>query len=160
MSSKTGESARDEFIAEVQSRPIGPSAADGELREKPNKRYLTEMVFPKSASTSGEAGDEEDFGDDLSEDDEEMEVETPMDMLFQKLLAPAGITFALANDVRSIRIGVSGARYEHVTEVIVVKEAAGNSAQESKPSRRQPMVWKRMMAIPGTPTGKPERNER
>lgn len=148
MNSNTGEAARDEFIAEVRSRLIGPSAAAEELREKPNKRYLTGMVFPKGASTSGAVADERDLAEDMSGDDEEPEIESPMDMLFQKLPASVGITFALADDERSIRVEVGAARYERIAaEVIAETNASAASTPGSKTSRRQPMVWKRIAIV-------------
>lgn len=150
MSKRTGESARNEFVAEVRSRLIGPSTADEELREKPSKRYLTGMVFPKGASTAGAVRDEEELGDDISDDDEDPEIESPMDMLFQKLPASVGITFAIAPDEQSIRVEVSAGRYEHVAaEVVAEQNAKGRAVFDLKPAHRQPRVWKRVSIVEG-----------
>ena len=104
MNKQDNELLRAGFVREVRSRLIGPSAPDEELREKPNKRYLTGMLFPKGASTGSATADEEDLADDVSGDEDEAEIESPMDMLFQKLPASVGLTFALVEQERKILV--------------------------------------------------------
>ena len=63
MNRQESESLRDGFVEQVRSRLIGPAQPEEELREKPNKRYLTGMIFPKGASTGNATADEEELAD-------------------------------------------------------------------------------------------------
>lgn len=135
---------RSQFVAEVRSRLIGPSAPDEELQERPNKRYLTGMVFPRGANAGTAASDEEDLPEDAEGEDEE-ELESPMDMLFQKLPASVGLTFAIGEHESLIRVELGGATYR--------REAAGTltigSSTEGRPSERTPSIWKRAPLVGG-----------
>ena len=108
----SGEEIRRTFLEELRHRLTGPSAPAEVLQEKPNKLYLTGMLFPRGASTGGAIADEEELHDDESEDEDSPEIESPMDLLFQRLPASVGLTFALSVDEKKLRVSVSGARYE------------------------------------------------
>jgi hypothetical protein len=146
MKTKTNEALREEFVWEVRSRLIGPSATSEELREKPNKRYLTGMIFPKGASVGSTAADEEEFGSDRSADEDQEEIESPMDMLFQKLPASVGLTFALVEKERLIRIELAGASYERRQAEPVAEDSSGGKAEKST-SGKNPLVWKRIPLV-------------
>lgn len=130
---------REEFVTEVKSRLIGPSASYEELREKPNKHYLTGMIFPKGASTGSSMADSQALTDDMSFDDEQDKFESPMDMLFQRLPASVGITFALSDREKRIRVGVGGARYIHAQAEVIADDV--RKAREKTAGNK---VWKRM----------------
>ena len=148
MNIQSNEALREEFVGEVRSRLIGPSAPDEELREKPNKRYLTGMVFPKGASAGSVTGDEEELGDDDSADDDQNEIESPMDMLFQKLPASVGLTFALVEQEQLIRVELGGARYERrAAEIIAEESVTGKTGKSS--AGKAPPVWKRVPLVAG-----------
>ena len=147
MNKQSNEALREEFVEEVRSRLTGPSAPDEELREKPNKRYLTGMIFPKGASTGSAMADEEEMGDDDAADDEQDEIESPMDLLFQKLPASVGLTFALAEGEKLIRVALGGARYERRAAEIIAEESVRRNAGKSS-SGHAPLVWKRVPLVP------------
>ena len=146
MNKLNNEALREDFIGEVRSRLIGPSAPNEELRERPNKRYLTGMIFPKGANAGSVTADEEELGGDDAADEDE--IESPMDMLFQKLPASVGITFALVERERMIRVELGGARYERRNAVIIANESANGKAGKSA-SGSVPLVWKRAPLIAG-----------
>lgn len=140
ISPSESQSLRHAFIAEIASRLIGPSAVDEEMRERPNKRYLTGMLFPKGASVSSVAKDEEERPDDESFDElsEEDEIESPTDLLFQKLPAAVGITFALDDAEESIRVGIAAAEYLRVDETDLA-----SSADHAPARAKKKKVWRR-----------------
>jgi len=146
MNKKSNEALREEFVGEVRSRLIGPSAPAEEVREKPNKRYLTGMIFPKGASAGGAISEEEDLGSDQAADGDEDEIESPMDMLFQKLPASVGLTFALMEKERQIRVELAGARYERREAELIAHESSGGRSGQSS-SRKIPQVWKRIPLV-------------
>jgi hypothetical protein len=148
MNKKSNEVLREEFVGEVRARLIGPSALDEELREKPNKRYLTGMIFPKGANAGSATADEEELGDDDAADDDQDEIESPMDMLFQKLPASVGLTFALVEQERLIRVELGGARYERRAAEIIAEESAGRKAGKSS-AGNSPLVWTRIPLVVG-----------
>lgn len=143
---KTAEKLRAEFVSEVKTRLIGPVEPEEMLLEKPNKWYLTGMIFPKGASTSSALQEEVDLVGGAEGDEDEPEVESPMDLLFQKLPASVGLTFAIAHDERSIEVDVGAARYERVAAAELT-EAAGGAASPRKSSRGQSVVWKRVLIV-------------
>lgn len=133
---------RTEFLEAVRARLTGPSSADEELAEKPNKRYLTGMVFPRGSSAGRAAEDEEDLADDESTDEEE-ELESPMDMLFQKLPASVGLTFAIHERETTIRVGVGAAKYRSVRSRPLASDGGnlrGNKASVANVWKRTPLV--------------------
>lgn len=137
----SGEEIRRAFLEEVRQRLTGPSAPEEALQEKPNKRYLTGMLFPRGASTGGAIADEEELQDDESEDEDSPELESPMDLLFQRLPASVGLTFALAADEKKLRVSVSGGRYERG-----LPEVLAEGGPEEAPLRKRGgsgWVWKR-----------------
>ncbi len=147
MNREQSEILREGFVSEVRSRVIGPMAPDEELREKPNKRYLTGMIFPKGASAGSATADEEERADDASADDDQEEFESPMDLLFQKLPASVGLTFALTGTERRIRVELGGARYER-REAEIVAEQSGEGKTTGGGKRSRPLVWKRVPLVP------------
>lgn len=146
MNKRTNQALREEFVGEVRSRLIGPSAPAEELREKPNKRYLTGMIFPRGANAGGEMADEEELGGDQTADDDQDEIESPMDMLFQKLPASVGVTFALVEKERLIRVELAGARYERREAEPVAEESSRGGAGKSS-AGKIPLVWKRIPLV-------------
>lgn len=121
-------SMRTEFLDHVRRRLIGPSSPDEILREKPNKYYLTGMLFPRGTTAQAALGSEPaDTGTDTTSPDEDEQPEAPTDLLFQKLPASVGLTFAISNLERKVSVEVSGSCYA---------ESAG-----------KPKTWKR--AVPG-----------
>ena len=132
---------RHEFIAHIASRLIGPTSRDEEMRERPNKRYLTGMLFPKGTSAGAVVSDEEErpSDDSFDETSEEESIESITDLLFQKLPASVGITFALGEAESSIRVEVEAAEYSRVEEDIVATTTREGSAQSK--ARK---IWKRI----------------
>ncbi|MDI3383994.1 helicase-related protein [Xenophilus aerolatus] len=142
MSNDENQQLRREFLKEVRWRLIGPGTIDESMREKPNKRYLTGMIFPKGASSGRATADEQEFAEDLADGDEQEELESPMDMVFQKLPASVGLTFAIAEAEERIVVQVAGARYERSSAELVAAPAA--DAGGAGPGRgRSPQVWQR-----------------
>lgn len=138
MNRQEKEALRQEFVKEVRARLIGPISPHEELRESPHKRYLTGMIFPRNASSGSATADEHDLAGDSSADEDQEEIESPMDMLFQKLPASVGLTFALVEQEVRILVELGGARYERREAELIAEE----SAAEVIP-RRQHKVWKR-----------------
>jgi hypothetical protein len=138
MSAKQDAELRDEFIAELKARLIGPVESEEVLQEKPHKRYLTGMIFPQGATASRSIADEQQDGDDpsMDEDEDEDAPESPTDMLFQKLPASVGMTFALAANEERLTVRVRGAAYTKGVAVVM-----GVSTDRKR--RRGPAVWKR-----------------
>jgi hypothetical protein len=137
---------RDGFIAQVHSRLIGPAEAAEELQEKPNKRYLTGMVFPQGASAAAGLADEQQDAEGADADDD-AGAESPTDILFQKLPASVGMTFAIADAEQSLRVSVRAAVYEKVqAETVAVSSVAPDPARK----KRKPVeVWRRRELAPG-----------
>lgn len=129
---------RQDFINEVKSRLLGPMSPTEELHERPDKRYLTGMVFPRGAKATAAIADEEDIPDDASADPEESGLESPTDLLFQRLPASVGLTFALAPSEHRIRVEVGGACYSRGKSEIVAEEE--HSTRRKSHSAN---VWKR-----------------
>lgn len=112
---------RNEFVAEIKSRLIGPACCDEVLLEKPHKRYLSGMVFPQGATAGRSFSDEQQDGEDASADDERDEdaIESPTDLLFQKLPASVGMTFALSPAEERITVRLRAASYRKVAAEVV-----------------------------------------
>ncbi len=146
MNRQESETLRDSFVKHIRSRLVGPTELEEELREKPNKRYLTGMIFPRGASTGSGTADEEDLADDASVDDDQDDLESPMDMLFQKLPASVGLTFALVDAENLIRVELRGATYERRAAEIISDDAA--SSKSGRPdASKMPKVWRRVPLI-------------
>ena len=98
---------RDAFIEQVRRRLVGPTEPAETLRERPNKRYLTGMVFPQGASAGAGMADENLDGEDAeagNEGDEEYGIESPTDILFQRLPASDGMTFAVSDAEQTLTV--------------------------------------------------------
>lgn len=130
---------RDAFVAEIRSRLFGPVEADEVLHEKPHKRYLTGMVFPQGATAARSVADEHQDGEDpsMDEDEDEDAPESPTDMLFQKLPASVGMTFALAANEERLTVQLRGAAYRKGTAEVVAVSA------DRKKRKGPPVVWTR-----------------
>lgn len=107
----TGRELRAEFLQETRKRLMGPREPDERLRERPDKRYLCGMLFPKGAKAMAAVADEAQDGNAEGADDE-AELDSPTDLLFQRLPASVGLTFAVAPDESNLSIRVSAATYE------------------------------------------------
>jgi hypothetical protein len=147
MTQHNSEALRQGFIAEIRARLIGPAQANEELQEKPNKRYLTGMIFPKGASTVSAIADEEELADDASIDDDPDEPESPMDMLFQKLPASVGLTFAISDIETKIIVELRGAKYERVASVLGNEAVSEPKAGKTKTSRGA-LIWRHVPLVP------------
>ncbi len=127
---------REMFVNSLRMRLIGPAEEYEELEERPHKRYLTGMIFPKGCSplTLSEPDGKDEEGRDVESTEEDPG--SPIDMVFQKLPASTGITFALADGESSITVEVNAATYER---------AAPDHAEKSlnAPSKKGLKVWKR-----------------
>lgn len=134
------QSLRAEFVEEVRSRLIGPCAEEEEMRERPNKRYLTGMLFPRGTSAGSAAADEEELPDDESTEEDDGELESPMDLLFQRLPASVGLTFAITDNETVVRAEVAAAAYSQQPAKRVAETAGRTEAKAG----RCPTVWKRV----------------
>jgi len=131
---------RDAFIAQVHKRLIGPAHPAEEFQEKPNKRYLTGMVFPQGASAvAGLADEQQDAEGAEAEDGDGME--SPSDILFQRLPASVGMTFAIADEEQSLTVSVNAAGYaKGQAETVAV---ASDIANATRQRRKSGEVWRR-----------------
>lgn len=131
---------RNGFIAQVHKRLIGPSEQAEELQEKPNKRYLTGMVFPQGASAAAAVADEQQ--DAEGAEAEEVEgIESPTDILFQRLPASVGMTFAIADEEQSLTVSVNAAGYARgQAETLAV---TSDVASGPRGRRKAAAVWRR-----------------
>lgn len=137
---------RNEFIDQVYKRLIGPSSSAEELQEKPNKRYLTGMVFPQGASAAAGLADEQhDAQGAEAEDGEGME--SPTDILFQRLPASVGMTFAIMEEEQSLTVSLNAATYvkAQAETVAVSSDGSGATGRRLKPSA----VWRRTQCASG-----------
>lgn len=103
---------RNEFVQMLQNELIGPMGGAAEIiDERPDKRYLMGMVFPKGADVRAVKGGEEADGASPA-DSKDSPIEYPTDLLFQKLPASVGISFACRHQKHIvIDVWVSGAHY-------------------------------------------------
>jgi hypothetical protein len=107
----TGRELRAEFLTATRARLMGPMEPEERLRERPDKRYLCGMLFPKGAKAVAAIADEAQDGNAEGADDE-AELESPTDLLFQRLPASVGLTFAVDPDERELSIRAAAATYE------------------------------------------------
>jgi hypothetical protein len=132
---------RGDFVQAVRKRLVGPGEEREELRERPHKKYLTGMLFPRGAATRAAMQDEEELPDDQAADAEEDEIESPTDLLFQKLPASAGLTFALRHEEPSISVRAAAACYERAEPQVI--------AEDDQRSNGGGRIWKRRPLVPG-----------
>lgn len=114
---------RAAFCELLRGELIGPSGGIGEeLQDRPDKRYLMGMLFPQDAVTDNALEDEEEAGEDARAAREaESASESPTDLLFQRLPASVGVSFAVEghSDVRlNVAVGCGcysreGQRWRH-----------------------------------------------
>ncbi|TQK03433.1 helicase-related protein [Herbaspirillum sp. SJZ107] len=142
---------RDAFIEQVRRRLVGPTEPDETMRERPNKRYLTGMVFPQGASAGAGMADENPDGEDAEagdEGDEEYGLESPTDILFQRLPASVGMTFAVSDAEQTLTVRLKAAVYEkHAAELLGVD--ASSESGTKRTSKAAP-VWSRRPVPAGT----------
>lgn len=138
---------RKEFVEEVRMMLVGPWTPREELREKPHKRYLTGMIFPRGASAGkaleDEAMDSPDVSD-ASADADDHEIDSPMDLMFQKLPASVGLTFALNDGEPTVLIELSAASYVRTEAECIAKPDATDEEEEEAKPKKLPQVWKRL----------------
>ncbi|WP_180112068.1 helicase-related protein [Acinetobacter sp. YH12136] len=92
---------RNDFLLKISDKIIGPKGGVREfIHEPPHKQYLCGFLFPKDASIEDT--------NDLSEHDEDKQ---QLDLLFQRLPASAGLSFAVGLDCNSVQVEVKAARY-------------------------------------------------
>lgn len=141
ITAQESQALRRQFVNEIAARLIGPSAVREEMRERPNKRYLTGMLFPKGASVGSATKDEEDRPDDEAFDElsDDESAESPMDLLFQKLPASVGITFALDDREEGIKVELEAAEYRRADETILAGPSNAAPGKNGKVRR----VWQR-----------------
>lgn len=109
---------RRSLLQLLRNELVGPSGGPDEtLRERPDKRYLMGTLFPRNAtaaqvvqeevtSAAGEAAAEVDGDGDEG-------IDSPTDLMFQRLPASVGISFATAvSGTVEMDVRVSGAAYE------------------------------------------------
>lgn len=126
---------RQMFVNELRMRLIGPMEEHEVLEEKPHKRYLTGMLFPKGSGP--QTFSEMDAGEEVRDvESTEDDSGSPIDMVFQKLPASTGITFALEERETSVTVEVTAATYEWIG-----LEPADESHRATGQSGRK--VWKR-----------------
>lgn len=130
---------RDPFVAEIRSRLIGPVEAKEVLHEKPHKRYLSGMIFPQGATAGKNIADEHQDGEDpsMDEDEDEDAPESPTDMLFQKLPASVGMTFALEANEQKLTVHLRAAAYSKGKAEVVAVSA------DRRKRKGPPVVWTR-----------------
>ena len=132
---------RAEFVEEIRSRLIGPGTPDELLTEKPHKRYLTGMIFPRGASAGAATADEQELSDEITTDPDDPVVESPMDLLFQRLPASVGITFAIEENEHEITVHITAARYVASGAEVVAVETGADQAHPG--FGRGARAWKR-----------------
>src|SRR5581483_11400786 len=93
---------RSDLVRLIRSDLIGPTDPAEILRERPDKRYLMGMLFPREALARQVVSDEETAGGDTGEQeagDEDIAddegYESPTDLMFQRLPASVGVSFAI-----------------------------------------------------------------
>jgi hypothetical protein len=139
---------RDAFIEQVRSRVVGPADPSEALRERPNKRYLTGMIFPQGALAAAATADENQDAEDAEsagETDDEYGIESPTDILFQRLPASVGMTFAVSDAEQTLTVRLKAAVYERNAAELVAAETGAKSSGKRK--AKPAPVWARR-AIP------------
>jgi hypothetical protein len=149
-----GKDLREEFLVEIRKRLVGPGKSDEALRERPDKRYLCGMLFPRGALASAVLKDEEPDGKGEQQVEEGEGLESPTDLLFQRLPASVGLTFAIQDDENRVDVEVWGARYEAGDQKALAAEVGADEGQDDQGgSRRRGRVWVRVpLAEPDSPT--------
>lgn len=115
--------ARSQFLTLLRAEVIGPSGGEAEtLKERPDKRYLMGMLFPKNATAAQiineeAASDGDPEGNGAGSEGGE-EVDSPTDLMFQRLPASVGVSFAVGG-TGAIRLTakVSAATYSEGEKV-------------------------------------------
>ncbi|PWC29028.1 helicase-related protein [Teichococcus aestuarii] len=140
--------ARDRLVATLRGDLIGPSHGDAEeLPERPDKRYLMSMLFPRNATAAPVVEEEEtsapDAGAGGSNEDEATDgFEAPTDLLFQRLPASVGFSFAVpAGHPFSVEIRAGAGTYRK--RVTVQEGAASGVPPQRGGSQRRRASWVR-----------------
>ncbi|MGX9964763.1 helicase-related protein [Roseomonas sp. F4] len=140
--------ARDQLVATLRGDFVGPSlGAVEDLPERPDKRYLMGMLFPRNATAAPVVEEEEtsapDVGAGSSDGDEAAEgFEAPTDLLFQRLPSSVGFSFAVpAGNPLSVEIRAVAGIY--AKRVPAQEETAPGSRPPRSGSRRRRPSWMR-----------------
>lgn len=119
---------REDFISMLRGELVGPVGGEfEEVSERPDKRYLMGMLFPKGVVAGNIIEGEEIDGGGAevasSAGESDVGVESPTDLLFQKLPASIGVSFAcLPQKQISTRIRVRAAQYKSLQREEIIKE--------------------------------------
>ncbi|GBQ15541.1 helicase [Acetobacter cibinongensis NRIC 0482] len=132
---------RSEMIDLLRAELVGPCGGEDEsLRERPDKRYLMGMLFPRNA-VAGQVVHEEVSSaetDNGADTDDESGIDSPTDLMFQRLPASVGFSFAVAQQ-------------GHIT--LDVCASAFGYTQEADPQQPKKRIWQRRPLTPdGTET--------
>lgn len=96
---------RNDFLRQISNKLIGPSDGAKEfIYEPPHKQYLCGFLFPKDTSIEDRANlfEHEEEGDEDAQQ---------LDLLFQRLPASAGLSFAVEANCHLVNVEVKAARY-------------------------------------------------
>lgn len=131
---RDGRGLRDDLVDAVRRRLVGPLyGLREELAERPHKRYLCGMLFPRNSVASVSLADEESYESiDPTLEHDEPTNESPTDLLFQQLPASVGLSFAIHLDETRIRVECSGASYAHVEKAPRASADAAGAAAPRK----------------------------
>lgn len=111
---------RDGLLQLLRSELIGPCKGGGEtLKERPDKRYLMGTLFPRNATASQVVREEVTSAEgDLAADgpgEADEGVDSPTDLMFQRLPASVGVSFAVGTTGDLvIDVRVRAATYDRV----------------------------------------------
>ena len=138
--------ARDQLVATLRGDLIGPSHGDAEeLPERPDKRYLMGMLFPRNATAAPVVEEETsapDAGAEGGEGDATDGLEAPTDLLFQRLPSSVGFSFAVpAGRPLSVVIRAGAGTYRK--RVPMQEEAAPGTRPQRGGSQRRRASWVR-----------------
>ena len=141
-------SEREAFIEFISHELIGPAeGVDEVIQERPDKKYLAGILFPQETD-AGDFTDDEEQGEIAESDNNE--IESPVDLLFQRLPASVGLSFYVT-ECKALRVDIEGGCY---TRESVSGDGLGRHSTASV------RVWKRQgleekdVRIPVGPPGK------
>lgn len=127
--------ARERLVVLLRGDLVGPADGDmEELPERPDKRYLMGMLFPRNAKAAPVVEEEEtaapDAGADDGADGDQQGFEAPTDLLFQRLPASVGFSFAVpAGPAFRVDLRASAGVYAKQSPA---EESSGNASGAGK----------------------------
>ncbi|MEV0606598.1 helicase-related protein [Polymorphospora rubra] len=111
MTGSGGRDGRALVLEYVERQLLGPLDGETELlQERPQRRYLTGILFPRDADTGTDPGLSDDISDDLSDSIGEDAGEDPLALAGQQLPSSVALSFFLPQ-VTSVRVEIETARY-------------------------------------------------